>query len=482
MKFKLTICLKLFLSHTIAVLMVSGSIGTYFYTSAASSLMDGLKERLQSSAALISQVIDAEKICTVVSASDVTQQGYLDVLEKLRSLKRMNPDIAFLYVMRQEGEKIFFVVDSDETEKQALPGQQYSLHLPSLLKGFTSVTVDDEIVSDEWGAFLSGYAPIKNGVGKFLVGIDMRADKIYDKYQSLRISGLVSLITSVALAFLFSRFLSSKFTEPIHMAIARCMAIAVGKLDEQITMRTNDELDQLLNAFNEMSATLARTEQKKREAFAALQRSKDELEIRVRQRTADLNEVNHRLSNEIAQRIIAQTALEEAARIDPLTRLYNRRAMMEHFDHEIARSTRSRRPFSIVFIDLDYFKKVNDAMGHDAGDCVLVEISIRMKNMLRSQDSIGRWGGEEFVVLLSETKLSDGTIVAEKVRRGIAEAPFYAHGEEVFVTASFGVAEFRKGDDINHVIQAADEAAYAAKMKGRNRVEIEKTRQEGQPS
>jgi diguanylate cyclase (GGDEF)-like protein len=320
---------------------------------------------------------------------------------------------------------------------------------------------------------LSGYAPIKHGGGRYLVGIDMRADQVYEKYKGLRVSGLISLLASIALAFLFARFLSAKFIAPIHLAIDRCTAIAAGKLDEQITLRTHDELDHLLKAFNDMSAALAHTEHKRREAFDALQRAKDELEIRVRQRTADLSEVNNRLSNEIAQRIIAQTALQEAATVDPLTRLYNRRAMMEHFDHEIGRNKRNQLPFSVLFIDLDHFKRINDAKGHEAGDCVLIEISIRMKNMLRSQDSIARWGGEEFVVLLPETTLAEGRIVAEKIRRAIADTPFYAHGVELFLTASFGVAEFRPGLDISQTINAADAAVYAAKMNGRNRVEIE---------
>jgi len=296
----------------------------------------------------------------------------------------MNPDIAYLYVMRQEREKVFFVIDSDETEKQALPGTEYEQQLPSLVKGFTGVSVDQEILTDQWGAFLSGYAPIKNSRGEFLVGVDMRAEKVYNKLKNLRISGYCSLITSITLAFLFAKYLAARFTGPLRLAIDRCTAIAAGKLDEQIVLRTNDELDHLLNAFNEMSASLSLAEQKKQEAFAALQRSKDELEIRVMQRTADLNEVNNKLSYEIAQRIIAQNALQEAATVDPLTRLFNRRAMLERFELEIARCHRHRQPFTVVAIDLDHFKDLNDTHGHDAGDSILVEVSVRMKSMVRS--------------------------------------------------------------------------------------------------
>jgi len=473
MLFNLSIRAKLFISHIVAVIIVSGSIGTYFFNSAAENLTNGLQERLQASAALISQTFDANTLKNIQSSSDVSHPEYLDALQKLRTLKRMNSDIAFLYIMRQKGGKVFFVVDSDETEKQALPGTEYSPSPPSLIKGFTGVAVDQEIISDEWGAFLSGYAPLKNSEGEFLVGLDMRANKVHNKSKKLRLSGCYSLLASIVLAFLFARYLAARFTGPIHLAIDRCTAIAAGKLDERLLVRTGDELDQLLKAFNDMSATLAVAEQKKREAFTDLQRSRDELEIRVMQRTSDLNEVNNKLNQEIAQRIIAQNALQEAAGTDPLTRLFNRRAMMERFDHEVARNHRNQLPFTVMAVDLDHFKSVNDTKGHAAGDSILVETGVRMKSMLRSQDAIARWGGEEFIILLPETTLQCGMIAAEKIRRRIADVPFYFNGEEIHVTASFGLAEFGRDSEIDQVLQAADNAVYSAKKKGRNRIEIE---------
>ncbi|MBM9616008.1 diguanylate cyclase [Desulfobulbus rhabdoformis] len=472
MNAKISIRLKLFFSHALAVLLVSGSIGTYFYTSAADSLLTGLQERLQSSAALISQMIDANSLRDIATEADTAKTQYLKPLEQLRQLRRMNPDIAFLYVMRQQGEKVFFVIDSDESEEQAMPGQEYTAVLSSLLKGFTSVSVDKKINTDQWGSFLSGYAPLKNGQGEYLVGLDMRADKVNSKYRSLRISGICSLLASIALAFLFSRYLASRFTGPIDLAITRCTDIARGKLDEQISLRTNDELDQLLIAFNEMSTALALSEQVKQEAFTALQYSKDELEIRVRQRTEDLNEVNTRISHEIAQRIIAQNALEEAAMIDPLTRLYNRRAMMERLEHESVRCQRNHMPFTLLFIDLDHFKEVNDQLGHDAGDTILIEAGVRMKSMLRGQDSVARWGGEEFVILLPETELCSGLLVAEKIRDRIGESLFYAEGTAMKVTASFGLAEYGTDSEIKTVVTEADDAMFLAKNKGGNRIEL----------
>lgn len=468
----MTVRLKLFLSHIMAVLLVSGSIGTYFYSRAADSLLVGLQERLQSSAALISHTFDAASLRKIRGAEDASRAEYREALESLRILRRMNPDIAYLYIMRQEAGRIYFVVDSDESAKQASPGQEYAERIPAMLAGFTSVSVDSEIFSDEWGSFLSGYAPLKNGYGEYIIGIDMQADSVDAKYTRLRISGLLSLAAALLLAFLFSHYLASRFVGPIKLAIRRCTDIAQGRLDEKLIIKTGDELEKLMQAFNEMSETLSESEKRKKEAFYALSRSRDELEIRVMQRTADLKEVNNKLSNEIAQRIIAQNALHEAATTDSLTRLLNRRAMLERLEHESTRNQRSQAPFTVLLADLDHFKDVNDLKGHEAGDSVLIEAAVRMKSMLRSGDSLGRWGGEEFVVLLPDTQLREGRELAEKIRGRIGETPFYVAGEEVKVTASVGVAEFDQSLGIRQMLKVVDEALYDAKRKGRDRVEV----------
>jgi hypothetical protein len=109
---------KLFISHFMAVLLVSGSIGTFFYFNAIESLMQSLRSRLQNSAALLSQSIDAQELDEVRSEADVEKESYRTTLEKLRRLRRSNPDIAFLFVMRKEGDRVTFVVDSDENPQR----------------------------------------------------------------------------------------------------------------------------------------------------------------------------------------------------------------------------------------------------------------------------------------------------------------------------------------------------------------------------
>ncbi len=195
---------KLFLSHFLAVALVSGSVGSFFYISAIDSLMQSLRSRLKNSAALLSQSIDARELMTIRAEEDADSEIYKRTLTTLRRLRRSNPDIAFLYIMRQEAGKLFFVVDSDETERQALPGQEYTEVPETMLAAFHDPSVDDKPYRDEWGIFLSGYSPLRNGEGNYLIGIDMRADEVDQKMARLQMTGLVSLLGSLLLALLFS--------------------------------------------------------------------------------------------------------------------------------------------------------------------------------------------------------------------------------------------------------------------------------------
>ncbi|WP_157067394.1 hypothetical protein [Desulfosarcina cetonica] len=137
--------LKLFFSHFLAVILVSGSIGTFFYFNAVKSLVQSLQSRLKNSAALLSQSIDAKALDGIRSAADTENPIYRRTLNALRRMRRSNPDIAFLYIMRHEQGRITFVVDSDETDQQALPGREYTEAPELLLSGFTEPAVDDRL-------------------------------------------------------------------------------------------------------------------------------------------------------------------------------------------------------------------------------------------------------------------------------------------------------------------------------------------------
>lgn len=159
--------------------------------------------------------------------------------------------------------------------------------------------------------------------------------------------------------------------------------------------------------------------------------------------------------------------LKELARIDALTGVLNRRAGEEKLQATLDEVERYGGEASLILFDIDFFKHVNDTFGHAAGDRVLKEICAGAVRALRHSDSVSRWGGEEFIVVLPRSCLSAATALAERLRTAFSERPIEGVGT---VTASFGVTEIRKGDGAEAVFSRADRALYQAKMSGRNTV------------
>ncbi len=282
---------KLFLSHLLAVFLVSGSVGTFFYVRAMDNLMRSLQSRLQNSAALLSETLDARELDVVRTAADVAQPAYREALDKVRRVRRTNPDVAFLYVMRRADDgTVSFVVDSDETEAQALPGKAYEDVVPEMLQGFHQPVVDDELYEDEWGVFLSGYAPLRHGEGRYLVGIDMRANEVRANLRELRLTGLASLFASILLALTFALTLSRGLGRRIATLAKRCRDLALGQPDVRIEGRTFDEFDDLAEAFNAMSGSLGKTRGELERAVGELKATQRGLEERVAERTRELQE------------------------------------------------------------------------------------------------------------------------------------------------------------------------------------------------
>ncbi len=167
----------------------------------------------------------------------------------------------------------------------------------------------------------------------------------------------------------------------------------------------------------------------------------------------------------------ANTLLARKADTDALTGVANRIKFSDTLPSEFSRSRRYGIPLSIVLLDIDYFKRINDTFSHSTGDVVLQALARRVREDLRQEDWVARWGGEEFAVLLSHADLDNGVVVAERLRSTIGEKPFDTVGP---VTCSFGVAQFRSDDDDDKVfLQRADQALYRAKKKGKNSVEKE---------
>jgi diguanylate cyclase (GGDEF)-like protein len=164
--------------------------------------------------------------------------------------------------------------------------------------------------------------------------------------------------------------------------------------------------------------------------------------------------------------------LEDLAYRDELTELPNRRGAQRQIEVLISRSRRHGHQLALLLIDADRFKAVNDRHGHAVGDVVLRELAARLRERVRREDVVGRWGGEEFVVALPETTPDGAAAVAESLRAGVSRTPIEADGEALDVTVSIGVAAWT-GEELDDLVARADRGLYAAKAAGRDRVVLE---------
>jgi diguanylate cyclase (GGDEF)-like protein len=202
-------------------------------------------------------------------------------------------------------------------------------------------------------------------------------------------------------------------------------------------------------------------------AFMPLMRGRDVIAVCV-----TITDVTH-VSVMQREREDAVEKLREYADRDGLTGIANRRFFEARLADEFARWQRYGGELSMLLFDLDYFKHINDQFGHVAGDVVLREIAQRVAGLVRKQDVFGRFGGEEFALLMPCTTLADAMGVAEKIRRTIADTPIEAQGTVVSVTASVGAAAARPGAaSYEDMVNDADEALYLAKNQGRNRAVV----------
>jgi diguanylate cyclase (GGDEF)-like protein len=161
--------------------------------------------------------------------------------------------------------------------------------------------------------------------------------------------------------------------------------------------------------------------------------------------------------------------LDRVSRIDMLTNIYNRRHLDEHLRAVISAARRHDRTVGVLIVDIDHFKNVNDEHGHLAGDAVLREVAARLQQAMRTEDALGRWGGEEFLAVLTDTPPEGVRVMAERLRQVVAAAPFTLDdGSQIRVTVSVGHTNGR--EDAEVLVHRADDALYVAKAEGRNRV------------
>jgi diguanylate cyclase (GGDEF)-like protein len=247
---------------------------------------------------------------------------------------------------------------------------------------------------------------------------------------------MLALVMAGCLGGLMIGFLMLRnFSAPLGRLVKLIEEVSAGRLPEIRQGPSRDEIGYLTNRFSEMVANL-------------------------REKQAEVRRV--------------QTQLELEATTDALTGLYNRRYLYNLFPKVFSEAKRSRKSLTLVIVDIDHFKKINDRYGHATGDCALLHFAVVLRANCRANDFIFRLGGEEFLVLTSGDH-DGGMQLAEKIRGALDNEPYNDGERNIPVTASFGVAQAATGDgmnDLNQILQRADQALYAAKAGGRNRVVV----------
>jgi diguanylate cyclase (GGDEF)-like protein len=165
-----------------------------------------------------------------------------------------------------------------------------------------------------------------------------------------------------------------------------------------------------------------------------------------------------------------QTLLTQQAYLDPLTGLLNRRALLETAEKSVTRARRLGSPFAVVIGDVDLFRQVNDQHGHATGDSVLRQVSALLQEMARGYDSVYRWGGEEFLIVLPDATLDDAAAIAERIRQQFSEKPLAVEKLALHITLTLGVAQLDGFESLEGTIHRADQALYLGKRQGRNQV------------
>ncbi len=212
------------------------------------------------------------------------------------------------------------------------------------------------------------------------------------------------------------------------------------------------ELESVLGEVMRETRTIQINAQRSRDELRSTQKKVEESELRIKELERELETTG------------------DLVRHDQLTGVLNRRGLEDIFNKEIGRSKRHDTVMCVALLDIDNFKKLNDSLGHDVGDQALIHLATVCRETLRPQDTVARFGGEEFIILLPETPLNDAVIAMTRLQRELTKKFFLSGNEKVLITFSAGVTQMQNEDTQASVIKRADTAMYEAKRTGKNKV------------
>ncbi|OGR35478.1 MAG: hypothetical protein A2051_07180 [Desulfovibrionales bacterium GWA2_65_9] len=287
------------------------------------------------------------------------------------------------------------------------------------------------------------------------IEVDRARGRITRVSRVATVTIVITALAGLGFALVVAGLIHATVTRKIVALTQAAGQLRADALEARPQVQAGDEIGVLADTFTGM--------------VARMQDLVANLESKVALRTEELAATNDKLGQAVRELDEKNQALEVMTRTDRLTGLANRRRLEEALQTEVLRARRYGKPFSVILLDIDYFKEVNDRFGHQAGDNVLIAIAGLLTRTARETDVVGRFGGEEFLLVCPETELQVVAALAERLRSEFTATDFPLVGQ---VTSSFGVAEFTQGDSVKALVERADQALYRAKNSGRNCVEV----------
>jgi diguanylate cyclase (GGDEF)-like protein len=405
------------------------------------------RERANFRAALETQLSLLLEV-TSLSLRDPLYRMQMDELADLARAVRDNREVTFLAIYDAKGSPL---VDSRQSALLFYDQRPDPL-------GQTLVALPPGQTYMEWhtNELAAGQAISLGNQNIGAIAAGLSTAPLTEKINELTISSIAIAIAIALTNILLTTLLARQITHPLEELSNIARQMSQGDLKIRNKIDANDEIGKLAQVFNQMANSIEERETALRDFALSLEQT-------VAQRTYELRQKTD---------VLAQMAIT-----DHLTQAYNRRHFFDVAEKEVERANLLHRPISIVILDADNFKRINDTFGHPTGDKVLGLIAKRCQENLRTGDIFARYGGEEFILLMPETDQQKALITAERLRKVIEEGPNIPDHPEIILTISLGLAcsDGEETTSLTQLIAQADQALYISKQNGRNRVTLWKS-------
>jgi len=398
------------------------------------------------------------KLNDIQSAFDVFRIGYLTYNNTNTNTVETTENVDYMILVTEQliADKSFFISDETSMDVEFNVSQLNILghSIKDNCNKYASKTRETTLTSE---TLSHKSRMIESIIQKMVTHYDTI---VSNKVNQVKII-LSLLMTSIFIASLIiSIYLRRLVTSNLRRVGEATRKIAKGEIDTRITPIRKDEFGQLASSINHMADALEVSASEMKEL-------NEQLENKVTERTNELSDAKKALEMINQQLIAEKVRLIEIASTDELTGLFNRRAIIRTLDEQIKVSVRYQRPLTIMIVDIDYFKQINDQYGHIAGDEVLKKLALIFMSSIRNVDYVGRFGGEEFIFVFPNTSLIDSKHLIDRIRSEVISSKFTMFN--IQLTFSGGVSEYVAGTAME-LIHLADKRLYLAKESGRNRI------------